>query len=101
MNQMAKPQFPDMQGPQYADSPTGGIVSRDSNYLKVNYDQSWNEIAEDRVMHGNATAMEGAWSYDEGHYAGDFKSYGVEVMPPSGVERMAVDVSRADRGKES
>ncbi|SRR5260370_33019021 len=106
-----KPQQPDCQGQQYADSPPAAFGgSTNNNHLSVTYDQFGNEIAADRPSHTNTTAEDGSWSFDEAHYAdGPWKSgygsdYGASVKDHGKspeVERTSVDVSRADRGKES
>jgi hypothetical protein len=74
--------------------------------LNVSRDKFENEIPTDKPMHGNSTDGEGAFhwdgnQYDDGPSKGGSKSYGQSVEAPTGVERNTVDVSRADRGKES
>lgn len=109
MNDEVKPQYPDSQGRQYADSPSGAFNGQ-PNKLAVTYNQDYSEITEDRTNHENTTAGEGNWNWGAAHYSDDFgagesKSYGVEVSSDNGknpqVERTSVDNSKADRGKES
>lgn len=78
--------------------------------ISVSKDKYGNEIAVDQPMHDNTTPAVGSFSWGEGHYADDcgnnggYGGYGVSVadkgQSPS-AERTSVDVSRADRGKES
>lgn len=81
-------------GHQFADdsmTPSPISVSRDK------YD---NEIASDRPMHENSTPGMGSFNFGAGHYDDDTKS-GSDVSAPEGVEKVMVDNSKADRGKES
>lgn len=89
------PTYPDCQGKQFA----GDAATPD--YLGVSYDANKNEKAEDRPYH-----MDGL-SGDSGRegsaqFASDFKSYG-QAVDASGasVEKVMVDTSRADRGRDS
>lgn len=77
--------------------------------ISVARDKYQNEIPTDKTNHDNTTPEKGAWSWDEGHYSTDFNAgfgppYGTSVedkgQNPSS-ERVAVDNSRADRGKEA
>lgn len=68
--------------------------------LSVTRDQYDNEIASDRPMHTNSTPGEGAWNFSAGHYDDDVKG-GSNVSAPEGVDKIMVDNSRADRGKEA
>lgn len=95
-----KPQYPDNKGMQYADD------SMTPSRLSVSYDQYYNEQAEDRPMCQNSTPMEGSYNFSGGQYSDDwnggYSNYGVMVNPPaSSNSSVSVDVSRADRGKES
>lgn len=110
-----QPQYPDCQGRQFA----GDAATPD--YLDVNYDAFNNEQAQDRPFHmdklaGDAgrfgynnpskTSLSGAQSATGRQYADDFKggysSYGVPVDGSAPVvEKIMVDASRADRGKDS
>lgn len=100
MYDQKKPSQPSCEGPQFSDSPSGGIVSSD-NYLGVSYDKHNHELPEDRNMHTESTAGEGAFNFSGNQYATDFKSYGVAVNAPDNSQRISVDTSRADRGKEA
>ena len=81
-------------GSQFADD------SMTPKPLTVTRDKYENEIATDKPMHDNSTPGEGAWAWSEGHYA-KVMSYGVDVSAPEGVDKLTVDNSRADRGRES
>jgi hypothetical protein len=102
-----KPKQPPCEGPQFADSPSGAFNGKD-NYLSVTNDQYNNEMAEDRTMHDNATPQHSNPLYQGRHYSDDFKggysNYGTSVsdkgQSPSKQET-AINVHRADRGKES
>src|SRR5713101_7116750 len=100
-----KPVQPPCEGPQFADSPTGGIVSPD-NYLDVTYDKFNGEHAEDPVMHGEATPGHSNPQYTGKQYSEDWmggnKNYGVDVSPPAASrESMDIDAGDAKRGRES
>ncbi len=77
--------------------------------IKVNKDKFGNELAVDRPAHENVTPAEGSFhfggnQYDDSPGKGGFGSYGVKVSDMGQnpvVERTSVNVSRADRGKES
>lgn len=97
-----KPKVPDCTGPQFMDSPTGGIVSPD-NYLSVSRDRFNNEIPADRPMHDNATPqVSGGINYQGNQYSTDFSSYGVSVDAGDNMSAsVMVDNSKADRGKDA
>lgn len=74
--------------------------------ISVSRDKFQNEIPSDQPKHTNTTAEEGMFhfdgnQYDDGPSMGGFKSYGREVSAPTGMDKISVDNSRADRGKES
>jgi len=107
MYQEVKPQYPDSQGRQYADSPSGAFNGQE-NKLGVTYNQDYSEIAEDRINHANTTPEMGNWNWSGNQYSTDFgggesKSYGMSVQSDgrTPVESTTVDNSRADRGKEA
>lgn len=100
----AKPKFSPMQGFQYAGNPADGSVSPDP--LSVTYDQWNNEQASDPTMHQNCTPGVGSYNFSGGQYSDDwnggYSNYGVTVnSPTTSNSSTTVDVSRADRGKES
>jgi hypothetical protein len=81
------------------DSMTPGPIS-------VSRDQYKNEIPSDQPNHTDTTAGEGAFNWNGEQYSRDFNagfgSYGVSVDASSpSVEKVSVDTSRADRGKDS
>lgn len=82
------------KGNQYADD------SMTPPPISVSRDQYGNEIAADRPMHENSTPGVGSWNFGAGHYDDDTKG-GSDVSMPEGVEKVMVDNSRADRGKEA
>ncbi len=82
-------------GTQFADD------SMTPSPISVSKDKYGNEIAADKPMHENSTPGEGAFGWTEGHYAQGPGNYGKEVSAPEGVDKMTVDNSRADRGKEA
>jgi hypothetical protein len=95
MYQSAKPQYPDCVGKQFA----GDAATPE--YLDVTYDKNGNEKAEDRPYHMDGLSGDsGREGYKQ--FASDFSSYGqaVDASNPT-VEKVSVDTSRADRGKES
>lgn len=95
MYKPVKPQYPDCEGMQFA----GDAATPE--YLGVSYDSNSNEKAEDRPFHKDGLAGD---SGREGsmQFASDFKNYGVSVDANQGsVERITVDTSRADRGRDS
>lgn len=74
--------------------------------ISVSKDKFGNEIAKDRPMHTNSTPEEGSWNFSGNHYddspgMGGYGSYGTEVSAPTGMDKVSVDNSRADRGKEA
>ena len=106
MWQEVKPQVPSCEGGQFADSPSGGIVSADTNYLDTYRDTYWNERSEDPTFHANATPQHSNPTYTGRQYADDFmggyQNYGVSVKPPD-ASRGGVMVrgDDAQRGKDS
>ena len=88
-------------GKQFADD------SMTPSPITVNRDQFMNELPSDKPMHTDNTAGEGAFNwggnqYDDGPSKGGSKSYGRSMSGYSGTaEKMSVDVSRADRGREA
>lgn len=89
-----KPKWPSCESRQY-DHDAG------NDYLEVSYDENWNERAEDKSQHANATPQQGEIGYSQRHYNNDFSTYGREVSAPSGSSTTATSGDRADRGKES
>ena len=83
-------------GTQFADdSMTPGPIS-------VSRDKYQNEIPSDQPNHAENTAGEGAFNWQGNQYATDFSSYGSSANGNTGsVEKVSVDVSRADRGKDA
>ncbi len=81
------------KGHQFADD------SMTPSPLSVSRDKYDNEIASDRPMHENSTPGMGSFNWDAGHYCDTVKG-GTEVSAPEGVDKVTVDNSRADRGKE-
>lgn len=105
-NKTIKPVVPDCEGGQFMDSPSGGIVSADSNYLTVSRDQYWNEITQDRPMHAEATPGHSNPTYTGKQYSedwnGGYSNYGVTVNPPAASrDGVTVKGDAADRGKDS
>lgn len=106
MYKYVKPSPPDCATRQFAGTPDEGSVSPD--YLHIRYDEWNNVIAEDRTYHANATAEKGSFNFGDEQYSDDWQggytAYGVTVEDRGQnpvVERISVDNSRADRGKES
>jgi len=74
--------------------------------ISVSRDKYKNEIPSDRTNHTGNTAGMGAFHWDGNQYSTDFNagfsSYGMSVDANSGnVDKMSVDTSRADRGRDS
>ena len=70
--------------------------------ISVSRDKYKNEIPTDRTNHTDNTAGEGAFHWEGNQYATDFSNYGQSIDANSGnVEKIAVDNSRADRGRDS
>lgn len=106
MWQQVKPTVPSCEGGQFADSPSGGIVSADTNYLDTYRDQYWNERSADPTMHANATPQHSNPTYSGRQYSDDFSGgydpYGVAVKPPDASRGgVMVKGDDASRGKDS
>jgi len=70
--------------------------------LTVTRDKYDNEIAADKPMHDNTTPGEGAWNWSGGQYPDKGpEGYGSSVSAPEGVDKLTVDNSKADRGREA
>lgn len=70
--------------------------------ISVSRDKYQNEIPSDRTNHTDNTAGMGGFNWQGNQYATDFTNYGVSTDANTGAaEKVSVDVSRADRGKES
>lgn len=85
---------------------TNRAYSDQAEAISVSRDQYQNEIPSDRPMHENTTPGKGSFAWGEGHYSDDFQggfsSYGVSVGGGGkSSSEVSVNVSKADRGKES
>lgn len=79
--------------------------SDQADSISVTRDSYGNEIPSDKPMHDNTTPAKGKFNFGGGQYSedwnGGFSSYGVSVADKGQRNEVSVDVSRADRGKES
>jgi hypothetical protein len=111
MWQQIKPQAPDCEGNQFADYPRNhDFQTPGENYFDVHFDQDNNVIPDDyQDMHRRGVAGESRYGSlmfadNDGLQNGPGANnvYTPEDAGPSGnLQKIDVDVSRSDRGRES